>query len=110
MGFDRLMNIAHARITDPVTSHEAAARVKQDKLTQTQDIIVKLLEIALTDEELVEAFEAYCLLKGITHVSSPSGIRSRRNELYRAGKIEPIAYGKSRSGRRSIVWQTVANL
>jgi hypothetical protein len=101
------MNIAHARLNDPVTSHEAAARVSPDKLTQTQDIIVKLLVEGMTDEELVNAYQGYCRLQAITNISSPSGIRSRRNELYRAGKVEAIAYGKSTAGRRSIVWQTV---
>ena len=97
----------NARLTDPITSHEAAERVNPDNLTQTQSIIVKLLEEGMTDEELVHAFTAYCHLKGYTNISSPSGIRSRRNELYRARRVEAIAYGKSTSGRRSIVWQSV---
>jgi len=103
------MNIAHARLTDPVTSHEAAARVHPDKLTQTQEIIYKLLDDGMTDEELVNAYHAYCRMAGISNISSPSGIRSRRNELYRARRVEAIAYGKSTSGRRSIVWQSVKN-
>jgi hypothetical protein len=96
----------HARLTDPTTSHEAAARVTEDALTQTQSIILKLLadKTGMTDEELVNAYQGYCRLAGISNISSPSGIRSRRNELYRAGKVEAIAYGKSTSGRRSIVW------
>ena len=99
----------HARLTDPITSHEAAARVDPDKLTQTQEIIVKLLDEGMTDEELVNAYQAYCRMSGISNISSPSGIRSRRNELYRARRVEAIAYGKSTSGRRSIVWQSVKN-
>jgi hypothetical protein len=98
----------HARLTDPETSHEAAARVDLDNLTKTQDIIVKLLATGKTDEELVNAYQAYCRKNELYALGwSPSGIRSRRNELYRAGKVEAIAYGKSTSGRRSIVWQTV---
>lgn len=100
------MSIAYARITDPITSHEAAARVNADKLTGTQELIVKLLEVSMTDEQLVEAFNAYCHIKGIEKLSSPSGIRSRRNELYRAGRIQPIAYGKTSTGRRALIWQT----
>jgi hypothetical protein len=96
-----------ARLTDPITSHEAADRVSAERLTQTQEIIVKLLSEGMTDEELVMAYRAYCQLSGISNVSSPSGIRSRRNELYRARRVEAIAYGKSTSGRRSIVWQSV---
>ncbi len=99
----------HARLTDPITSHEAAARVNADALTQTQTIIMKLLAdpAGMTDEQLVNAYQGYCRLAGIKNTSSPSGIRSRRNELYRAGKIEAIAYGKTTSGRRSIVWTTL---
>lgn len=99
----------YARLTDPTTSHEAAARVTEDALTQTQAIILKLLADpeGMTDEQLVLAYQAYCRMAGISNVSSPSGIRSRRNELYRAGKVEAIAYGKSTSGRRSIVWSNV---
>jgi hypothetical protein len=104
------MNIANARLTDPVTSHEAAARVHPDKLTQTQEIIYKLLDEGMTDEELVNAYHAYCRLAKISNISSPSGIRSRRNELYRARRVEAIAYGESTSGRRSIVWQSVKNV
>lgn len=99
----------YARLTDPITSHEAAARVDLEKLTQTQEIIYKLLEEGMTDEELVQAYNAYCVMACITSASSPSGIRSRRNELYRARRVEAIAYGKSKSGRRSIIWQSVKN-
>ena len=105
MGGVRIM--PHARLTDPITSHEAASRVSAERLTQTQEIIVKLLAEGMTDEELVNAYQGYCRLAGINNISSPSGIRSRRNELYRARRVEAIAYGKSTSGRRAIVWQTV---
>jgi len=61
----------HARLTDPISSHEAASRVSAERLTQTQEIIIKLLAEGMTDEELVNAYQAYCRMSGISNVSSP---------------------------------------
>lgn len=94
----------HARTTDPVTSHEAAESVKN--LTATQLIILSLLEIPQTDEELVANYTN--LRKEnptIVPKASPSGIRSRRAELFQEERVVPVGYAMTESNRRAIVWE-----
>jgi hypothetical protein len=96
--------MAHARTTDPVTSHEAAESVKN--VSPTQLIILSLLEIPQTDEELVANYNN--LRKDnptIVPKASQSGIRSRRAELFQAEKVVPVGYALTESGRRAIVWE-----
>jgi hypothetical protein len=96
--------MARARTTDPVTSHEAAESVKN--VTPTQLIILSLLEVPQTDEELVVNYNN--LRKQhptIVPRASDSGIRSRRAELFQAEKVVPVGYSMTESGRRAIVWE-----
>jgi len=96
--------MAHARTTDPVTSHEAAESVKN--ATPTQLIILSLLEIPQTDEELVVNYNN--LRKqhpDIVPRASQSGIRSRRAELFQIERVVPVGYALTESGRRAIVWE-----
>jgi hypothetical protein len=98
---------AHARATDPHTSHEAAASVAGERLRASQQAV--LVELSrrphgLTDVELVEL---YALAAEIGRVprQSPSGIRSRRHELVEAGLVVDTGVRiKLDSGRRAIVW------
>lgn len=94
----------HARATDPQTSHDAAESVKN--LSATQLIILSLLEIPQTDEELVKNYNN--LRKEnptIVPRASQSGIRSRRAELFQADRVVPVGYALTESGRRAIVWE-----
>ena len=91
---------ARARNTDPKTSHDAAASVKD--ITLTKHYILKCLVRARTDVELVEAYQN---LKGAPRASE-SGIRSRRAELVREGYVVPTGLEvKLPSGRYAKVWQ-----
>ncbi len=95
--------MAHARTTDPTTSHEAAQSVRNETLTQR--VILSILGISpLTDEELVNKYQA--MQRGLSTIprASASGIRSRRNELAQAAKVFPVGYKKTESGRKAIVW------
>jgi hypothetical protein len=72
-------SIARAKTFDPETSHIAARKVRN--MTETKAAIMVLLrEEPSTDENLVDRFR-----KGIRSsrlpFASPSGIRTRRNEL-----------------------------
>jgi hypothetical protein len=88
-----------ARITDPVTSHEAAESV--DNVSETQKYILKALNHPRTDPDLAEA---YLNLKGSPRASL-SGIRSRRAELVAKGLVKDTGDRvKLESGRRAIVW------
>jgi hypothetical protein len=89
-----------ARKTDPSTSHEAAASVKD--LTETKKVILRLLKKGKkTDVDLVEAF-----YRTSTLYASESGIRSRRAELVEAGLVEDSGLRvRLRSGRNAILWK-----
>jgi len=93
---------AYARHTDPATSHEAAASVADD-LTKVKKTILALLQAPSTDEQLLAMYDVIAEHK-LAPKQSPSGIRTRRNELYRAGLVEAVGYGKTKSNRTSIVW------
>jgi hypothetical protein len=96
--------MAHARNTDPNTSHEAAASVTDPTLTQR--VIFSILENEpMTDEELVIRYKAMIDRFDFVPMASESGIRSRRNELARAAKVFPVGYKKTKSGRKAIVWE-----
>lgn len=94
--------MAGARITDPQTSHEAAASVQNIKPTQSG--ILTILEFPKTDEELVDAYYSMVSV-GLCPNASPSGIRSRRAELVAMGLVEDSGERrKLASGRSAIVW------
>jgi hypothetical protein len=93
-----------ARTTDPQTSQEAAESVRN--ITPTQNIILSLLRVAQTDEELVTNYNN--LRKqhpDIVPRASASGIRSRRAELFQADRVVPVGYSVTESGRKAIVWE-----
>jgi hypothetical protein len=90
---------AHARRTDGPRSHEAAKSVQN--ISETQEQILRILRALgpLTDERIQEVFVGYC---------SPSGIRSRRAELVRMGKVRQSAReGRTAAGRACGVWEVV---
>lgn len=92
--------MAHARKTDPTTSHAAAASVKD--ITSTQEFILMALTRPLTDVDLVSAYRAF----KSAPPASESGICSRRSELVALGKVvDTGARVRLASGRHAIVWQ-----
>lgn len=99
----------YARHTDPTTSHQAAASVNLNSMTATKKMIYAILQEPFTDEQVAELYENAVRL-GLAPRASLSGIRSRRNELYREGLIEAVAYGKTVSNRRAIIWQASARV
>jgi hypothetical protein len=94
-----------ARNTDPKTSHEAAASVKN--LTRTQEYIMLLFKAKcelMTDEQLV-AWYRWAEANMLAPTASESGIRSRRAELVREGYLfDSGSREKLKSGRNAIVW------
>lgn len=96
--------MASARKTDPDTSHEAAASVKN--LTQTQMGILNILSTSrrnLSDDAIIDIYIEKAFA-GILPMASTSGIRSRRSELAAKGLIEVKDYGTTWSGRRCALW------
>ena len=96
--------MAHARTTDPWTSHEAAESVKN--VTKTQTIILGILTLPQTDEQLVESYQAmHRNYPEIVPKASASGIRSRRAELFQRELVVPVGYSFTESNRKAIVWE-----
>lgn len=99
---------ARARLTDPETSHAAAASVGD--LRRTQYAVLKMLRkrptTGFTDEELVDAYQ-HVMLDHFTAypLQSASGIRTRRSELVRLGLVEYASFTRPMStGRQARVW------
>ncbi len=91
-----------ARNTDPDTSHQAAASVATDTVTRTQALILEALRAhgPLTDEQLCQR-----IAQVERKYLAVSGIRTRRSELVKAGRV--IDTGDRQpmlSGRPAIVW------
>lgn len=97
--------VAHARRTDPTTSHEAAASVTN--LRHSQRAVLDAIEMfadPIGDEELVTWY-------GRLHRERPeqfprqgaAGIRSRRAEI--AHLLTHVGYTTTITGRRARVWQ-----
>jgi len=95
--------MTHARTSDPIESHLAAASLDHFKLSRVEEAILKLLVIPMTDEELVEAYEASMKL-GVIQPSSQSGIRTRRNHLWMKQLVRVVGVTKTKSGRQARVW------
>ena len=94
---------AHARRTDPHTSHEAAASVT--RIRESQRFILSVLQQCgpMVDEVLVK--QACNQQKGRN--MSVSGIRTRRSELVRLGLVRNSGKRRLPSGRLSIIWRAV---
>ncbi len=93
----------YARTADPYTSHEAAKSVT--KVTETQQAILELLERAMTDEQLVNAYYSAVLMGKQYPQATQQGIRSRRAELARKGLVVIVTSSLTSSGRKARVWK-----
>lgn len=91
---------AHARETDPETSHHAAGSVSSHQAALIRTRVMSVLkDTPATDEAVIDAFASH------GWPGSPSGIRTRRSELVEAGHvIDTGRHRKTRSGRDAIVW------
>ena len=88
----------NARMTDPQTSHDAAASVRN--LTEVKRKILEILERPQCDVDLLFNIRAKT-----DWIVSESGIRSRGSELVDAGLgIDTNDRVKLPSGRYAIVW------
>jgi hypothetical protein len=100
--------VAHARRTDPDTSHEAAASITIDTMSKSQFAVLTVIRAfgPLADHELDATYEKLRARgdEGLP-MQSPSGIRTRRRELYDAGLIEPAGETTTPTGRRALTWR-----
>jgi hypothetical protein len=93
---------AHARSTDPGTSHAAAKSLSSDRIRASQQEVLHLFSDfgPMHDQQLVKrAWE-----QGAKQ--SSSGLRTRRHELVVLGKlVDSQRRVTLPSGRKSIVWE-----
>jgi len=95
---------AKARKTDPATSHEAAASVTPEAMSETQKAIVNLLAIRdMTDDELFMRYFQGAELGHWQHASQ-SGVRSRRSELVKTGLVRAKGFSKTKFNRPTTIW------
>lgn len=97
--------VAHARRTDPETSHAAAQSVKAEQIRKSQACILETFRTfgPLSDVELVALYDELASARSWP-LQSESGIRSRRAELVGRGLVVPVGKTKLVSGRKAIVW------
>lgn len=97
---------AHARRTDPVESHQAAASV--DVKPNQAAVLRVLREVGpVTDAALVTLYQSRQAVDPTSlPVQSPSGIRTRRKELVEAERVRDSgARVRLDSGRWAAVWE-----
>jgi hypothetical protein len=89
---------ARARRTDPNTSHEAAASVRDIRGSQ-QQVLDQLKRFgAMTHEQIC----------GRLPKMSVSGVRSRCNELVKRNLVRNTgSTATTKAGRRTIIWEAV---
>lgn len=99
--------VAHARRTDPATSQKAAETVTRRDLKNAGEMVLRILREhgPMTDERLVETYEREQQSRPAFLLQSPSGIRTRRSELARAGLVVKHGTGKTRLGKPADVWK-----
>ena len=98
---------AHARRTDPSTSHEAARSVHG--LTERREAVLRILRERgpMTDSRMVAAYleeRDQDPLAREWPQQSVSGLRTRRAELVDDGLVVPVGESRTPAGRRAIVW------
>lgn len=98
-----MTNRAHARRTDPSTSHAAAASVGSD-LTDNQRAVMTVLRVVgrpVLDEELVREYLSRYKALHLPR-QSESGIRSRRSEL--SNRLDEGEKKRMSTGRLGRTW------
>lgn len=97
-----------SRRTDPATSKAAGARHTGDRVRPSQARVMAALRLygPQTDKELVELVKDMEREQGFQKVQSDSGVRSRRAELVKLGRVEPLGE-RVVDGYRCTVWGLV---
>lgn len=95
---------AHARRSDPSTSHAAAASLEPDELRESQLAVLRVFQITggrLHDDQMIAAYSELGMKP-----QSVSGLRTRRSELVDRGLVRDSGDRvRLVSGRLSIVWE-----
>ncbi|GAA1768449.1 hypothetical protein [Agromyces humatus] len=96
-----------ARPRDPETSWEAADAQTTTRRQLVQAAIVTLINNhgPLSDERLVDLYEAHRFMHPSVPEATPQSIRTRRNELVVEGKVRAASQrGRTRTGSSCQLW------
>lgn len=111
--FDYIEPAAHARAGDPETSVAAAEALTPEVLRASQNAVLRFVRKfgPCTDQYLVDMYQL--IERRQPHALLPrqsaSGLRTRRNELFKLGLIEDSGRREVLpSGRSAILWRAVA--
>lgn len=97
------MSTAHARTTDPATSHAAAAAV--DPLPSERAVLRVLADGPATDEEIFDRVQAAAPLEGWPDWQ-PQRIRDARLVMQRQGRVRQVPrMGLTKCGGKCRVWE-----
>ena len=100
---------AHARGSDPWTSHAAARSLDAETLRKTQEAVLACFQIAgaMHHERLVDRYGTLRPEYGWPE-QSVSGLRTRTSELVTGGHLRDSGrVTRLDSGRKSIIWEPV---
>ena len=105
----RALSTAHARKSDPFTSHLAADSISDTSALQRRILVLfEVSHIGLNDEQLIAMYKS-----AYGHVSpaTDSSLRSRRNDLVVKGHLRDSGQTRpTATGHKSIVWIDAARL
>lgn len=107
---ERLPDRAHARRSDPETSHAAAASISPAELRSSQAAVLRIFSgsaaaLKLTDDEIAAVYRIH-VDRWDAPPQSPSGLRTRRRELVDLGYLRDSGdRHRLPSGRQSIAWE-----
>lgn len=101
--------MAHARNTDPLTSHIAAQSLDPATLRANQnDVWQTMIKYGPMPDFILQKLYRAEADAGKVVPQSDSGIRTRRAELYRAGFVRwTTRYAVTDTGRPAMVWEAV---
>ena len=105
----RLEPRAHARRTDPQTSHDAARSIGAPELRLSLSAVLDVIADRgpMDDRALIAAYFRD-IDTGVRPMQSESGIRSRRAELVDRGLVRDTGERVTLpTGRKAIVWEAV---
>lgn len=97
---------AHARRSDPSTSHEAAAKHTAASLTEKQQIVLAAFRERrqMTDADLQDHLRSIGIIKDGKNGST---YRTRRGELVDLGRVRNSGRRKHQEGSNRIIWEIV---
>lgn len=96
---------AGARLSDPETS-KAAAAAQEPRLRASQALVLQVFRAygRMHDKDLLDRVHATQRGLGLAKLMSPSGVRTRRSELVKLGKLCDTGHTAMVDGHSMTIW------